>query len=352
MSLEPQEYYMEFPASVGMQGNTLILFLTIPGRILSRVLANDSLGHALERSQREINKKRVKKFYEYLVTSVENETPFIIPPLVGNCESHVTYEAIGNTNVGIAKLPMDAVIKLFDGQHRAKGIIEFCGKYSNSLSVPVMLTQQLPLKVRQQFFSDINNNVSKPAAAINMVYNGRDDIAQRLVSFLRKHSLFSALVDFEHNVVPAKSNYWVSFKALCDATMKFIGEGENRLSDEAVADIWNAWLSLTALEEARIGTSHSEYKKDYIQFHAVMINAFGFAVKHLLADKTPEEVAMAINKLAIETEEWQREHFFLIKNWGGICANTEKDNPTVIASVAAQKAAALKLADVIKNQTL
>ncbi|EEF0768674.1 DGQHR domain-containing protein [Salmonella enterica subsp. enterica serovar Berta] len=352
MSLVPQEYTMDFPATVGMQGKTLILFLTIPGRILSRVLSSDSLGHALERSQRELNKKRAKKFHDYLVSAMENETPFIIPPLVGNCDSFVEYETIGNTNVGMAKFPMDAVIKLFDGQHRAKGIIDFCSAYRNDISVPIMLTQQLPLKTRQQFFSDINNNVSKPAAAINMVYNGRDDLAQQLVAFLRKHHLFSALVDFEHNVVPAKSFYWISFKAICDATQKFIGDGDTTLSPEAVSDIWNAWLNLTALEEIRVGTAQAEYKKDYIQFHAVMINAFGFAVQRLREAMPVDEVVTSINTLAIETDTWQKEEFFLIKNWGGICANTEKENPTVIARVSAQKAAAEKLVDAIKRKSM
>lgn len=184
MSKSSMEYYFEFPASRGLQGNTLILLMNVPGRTLSRVLASDNYGHTLERSQREINKSRVKKFYDYLVTAAENKEPFIIPPLVGNCASHVEFEEFGNTNVGVVRFPMDAEIKLFDGQHRAAGISQFCRDNNAILHVPLMMTLQLPLKTRQQFFSDINNNVSKPSAAINMAYNGRDQIAQTMVSFL------------------------------------------------------------------------------------------------------------------------------------------------------------------------
>lgn len=352
MSKTSMTHYFEFPASYGFQGDTQILLMTVPGRTLTRVLAADNFGHALERSQREINNVRVKKFYSYLVESAENGLPFIVPPLVGNCDSDVEFEAFGNTNVGVVRFPMDAEIRLFDGQHRAAGIEKFCSNYSTSLSVPLMLTQQLPLKIRQQFFSDINNNVSKPAAAINMVYDGRDDVAQTMVSFLRKHDTFSHITDFEHNVVPSRSYYWVSFKALCDATSKFIGEGDNKLATEDIESIWQSWVNLTAINDVRAGTNQNDYKKDYLQFHAVMINAFGFAVQRLLQSHSVSDITQLMDHLSITTDTADREDFFLISHWGGICANVDKERPTVVASVAAQKAAAERLVEVITSKSL
>lgn len=217
------DYFFEFPASRGVQGGAIVLMMTVPARTLARVLASDNYGDTLDRSQRELNPARAKKFYQYLVEAYENKEPFIIPPLVGNCDSYVEFEEFGNTNVGVARFPMDAEIKLFDGQHRAAGIAEYCRTIDEPIHVPMMLTLQLPLKTRQQFFSDINNNVSKPSAAINMAYNGRDKNAQEMVSFISSHEVFSEVTDFEHNVVPAKSDKWVSFKALSDATAKFSG---------------------------------------------------------------------------------------------------------------------------------
>ncbi len=48
----------------------------------------------------------------------------------------------------------------------------------------------------------------------------------------------------------------------------------------------------------------------------------------------------------------EREDFFLISSWDGICASSEKARPTVIANVSAQKAAAARLMDAIVNKTL
>ncbi|EJJ4322144.1 DGQHR domain-containing protein [Salmonella enterica] len=346
------DYFFEFPASRGLQGSTVTYMMTVPARTLARVLASDNVGGTLERSQREINPARVKKFYQYLVSAYEKKEPFIIPPLVGNCNSEIEFQEFGNTNVGVARFPMDAEIKLFDGQHRAAGIAEFCRTYGEPISIPLMLTHNLPLKARQQFFSDINNNVSKPSAAINMAYDGRNDVAQGMVSFLSQHDTFAEITDFEHNVVPAKSKLWVSFKALCDATAKFASAGSKPLEMGDIESIWDAWLCLTQVEAIRHGTSQADYKRDYLQFHAVMINAFGYAIQRLMAEHSIRDITAMIEELALNAGSAEMEDFFLITRWGGVCVNTDKERPTIIASVPAQKAAAEQLVQIIKAKTI
>lgn len=337
------DYFFEFPASRGTQGSTVILMMTVPARALSRVLATDNTGSTLERSQREINPTRVKKFYQYLVNAYEKKEPFIVPPLVGNCNSEIEFHEIGNTNVGLARFPMDAEIKLFDGQHRAAGLAEFCRNYGETIMIPLMLTHNLPLKARQQFFSDINNNVSKPSAAINMAYDGRNDVAQEMVSFLSKHDTFAEVTDFEHNVVPSKSNMWVSFKALSDSTSKFCIHNGKKLEIGNIESVWESWLCLTQLEAIRHGTKQSEYKREYIQFHAVMINAFGYAVQQMMVNHSIKEIISMIETLCANTDFAERENFFLMDNWVGICTKASQEKLSVIANVAAQKAAANRL---------
>lgn len=232
---------------------------------------------------------------------------------------------------------MDAEIKLFDGQHRAAGIAEFCRNYSTSVSVPLMLTQKLSLKIRQQFFSDINNNVSKPSAAINMAYNSRDNVSQEMVKFLSTHAVFSAITDFEHNVVPAKSDLWISFKPLCDATAKFSFCKGTPLSTGDIFDIWEAWLTLTAIKDFHYCVPPAEYKRDCIQFHAVMINAFGFAIQELIKDHPVQRIVMMIEDLVSNDKSFNPDSFFEISNWAGICATTDKEKAAVIASIPAQR---------------
>jgi hypothetical protein len=68
------DYFFEFPASRGLQGGTVVLMMTVPARTLARVLASDNMGSTLERSQREINPARAKKFYQYLVSAYEKKS--------------------------------------------------------------------------------------------------------------------------------------------------------------------------------------------------------------------------------------------------------------------------------------
>lgn len=69
------DYFFEFPASRGMQGSTATYMITAPARALTRILASDNHGSTLERSQREINQARVKKFYQYLVMHTKIKSP-------------------------------------------------------------------------------------------------------------------------------------------------------------------------------------------------------------------------------------------------------------------------------------
>jgi DGQHR domain-containing protein len=344
-----EQYYFNIPCAAGFQGNTKILIMNVPARALTTLLAADNEGHTLKRSQREVNDRRVTKIVNYLTDAVKNDRPFIIPPLVGNCNCHFEIDFIGDTQIGIARIPMDAVIQLFDGQHRQYGIKEFIIKNPINLTIPVMLTENLDLKTRQQFFSDINNNASKPSASINMVYDGRDDIAQVMVKVTQGNEILRDLTDYEHNVVPAKSECFVSFKALCDATTKFIGSGDTRMSEENVCAVWCAWLQLTALGDIKGTVKQYEYRKEYLQFNAVMVVAYGFAVARLMTNHSINEVISMIERLAISSDTWAKEKFFMIAGWGGICAITDKERPTVIASVSAQKAAAEKLVELFEK---
>lgn len=83
-----------------------------------------------------------------------------------------------------------------------------------------------------------------------------------------------------------------------------------------------------------------------------MINAFGYAVQRLSEGRGVRGVTLMIEDLVMNTGITDREDFFLISSWDGVCASCEKSRPTVIANVSAQKAAALRLMDAIVNKNL
>lgn len=97
--------------------------------------------------------KRGPKIRNYVAGATSKRAPYILPSITGNIDSHVEFlPSELSPAVGILKIPMDADLKLFDGQHRALGIFEFVRDYSNTEdTISLLLTVGLPLELRQQF---------------------------------------------------------------------------------------------------------------------------------------------------------------------------------------------------------
>lgn len=137
-------------------------------------------------------------------------------------------------------------IRLFDGQTRSRGIIDYIAARKDSPdTITLLLTEGLSLQARQQFFADINNNASKPATAISMAYNHKDPVNDLVRQIVSAVPALNGRVDYEHNVVPAKSDLLISFKALHDATRKMFGlragdEISDALREDAIR-LWTAW---------------------------------------------------------------------------------------------------------------
>ncbi|KAB1469134.1 DGQHR domain-containing protein [Cronobacter sakazakii] len=346
-------FHFELPASRIVQGEQQMLFVSVLWSSLERLLVMENYSSTLERSQRELNLTRAKNFTAYLRNAYVNKSPFIVPPLIGNCDAEIEVTDIGNTNLCIVRVPFNARIELFDGQHRARGIIDYVRENSECrhYCVGIQLTLNLPLKARQQFFSDINNNASKPAAAINMAYDGNNALAQNVLSVLNRLHNVNCHVDFEHNAVPARSDKWISFKALCDASAKMMAKRPDDDSPETQIEdlfqLWNAWSLLTDLDEHATTYRSSEYRKEFLTFHAVTINAFAWAVRQLLDSLPISEIVRRIEALAMQATWKDRDNYFSIEKWAGICVDASR--LTLRSDVRSQKMAGQCIADSLLN---
>ncbi|MCG6268443.1 DNA sulfur modification protein DndB [Vibrio furnissii] len=75
-------YTYSFPVTVGFQYKTYYQAV-IPANIFVKMLRIDNQGSTLERSQRELNKKRVSEISQYLLDNVAKKTFYIIPSVIG-----------------------------------------------------------------------------------------------------------------------------------------------------------------------------------------------------------------------------------------------------------------------------
>jgi DNA sulfur modification protein DndB len=346
MTTQTHEYFFEFPAIRCQQGGRVQYMLCAPMNMLKRIMAFDDAGDVMSRSQREVHLGRAKKVTRYLTSGFDNQTDYIVPTLVGNIDGVVRFEEAKGVNGGLGTLfiSMDADIRLFDGQTRSRGIIDYIAERKDSPdTITLLLSEGLSLQARQQFFSDINNNASKPATAISMAYNHKDPVNDLVRQIVNAIPVLSGRVDCEHNVVPSKSNLLISFKALHDATRKMFGlRAGDEISDalrEDVIRLWKAWSKALHWAWLTENVGPALYRTGHIGTHGVMVNAIGIATAMMLEHHDAAAIADMLG--GRETPCIDALAPFSHAQWHGVCVDPVAG--TVKCDTPAQNRAAEKL---------
>jgi DNA sulfur modification protein DndB len=264
----------EFPAVRGIQGARAFYSTCIPFGALARMLSIDT-GNTLDRSQRDVDEKRARDLSSYIQN---NPSTFVIPALTGviNASSLDFVEHKSGSFVGSLLVPMDSEIKLFDGQHRAVGIIHAIKDNPNLRSnmVPVQLFTDMVLADRQQAFSDINGNAKPVSISLNHAYNRRDASNQKLMEVIDLVSSWHNKIEFERNSITGKSANLFALKTILDANRILLGIGKkDSVTDDQVqfaASYWNAIATAVHWRDWLKDFSYSPERgrADYITYHA------------------------------------------------------------------------------------
>ncbi|WP_051252714.1 DGQHR domain-containing protein [Ferrimonas kyonanensis] len=313
----------ELPVTKGQQGKNPYYLTTFAIGHLKRVIAFDDKGNPMERSQRPVNSVRADKIKDYLLNAAEKGNDYIIPTLTGVLDAEVVFEPVSKEqpNIGILRVPMDATINLFDGQHRATGAIRFSQLATlNKDSISMMLFVNLPLAVRQQFFSDVNSTPVKPSAALSQSYNHRCPVAC-LVHELGD-SVFAHRLDKENNIPNPKGYALFSVKTLSDATKVIFGTSPKRpLPDDAVEAskrIWGAWSGAFGWKAFSVSKLRcDEFRNLNISTHGVVVMGIARATARML-----EVVGGDISQLEMRAELFGKDLHKLAQNfraWEGRC---------------------------------
>ncbi|MFM2588276.1 DNA sulfur modification protein DndB, partial [Vibrio sp. TBV020] len=251
-------------------------------------------GDTMERSQRLVNPSRARKVAQYMLS---NRDSYIIPCLTGVVDidstspDSVKFTPLGEeTFVGELSIPMDAQLKLFDGQHRASGIrlaIQEAYELGQD-SVPLLLFVDMTLAERKMAFTDINQNVSKPAQSLSDAYNTREVLPQLANELANELNCFKGLVDFERNTITAKSDYLFPLKTIKDATATLLGlNAKTEVISDAHREVAKVfWQSISdALQWGGLWMENSEpatVRLETIKTHTVMIKAYALAGQLML----------------------------------------------------------------------
>ncbi|EHH1077196.1 DNA sulfur modification protein DndB [Vibrio parahaemolyticus] len=288
-----EQWVYTLPAARGVQAGRCFYNLAMPMRVLVKLLRIDD-GDTMERSQRLVNPSRARKVAQYMLNNPDN---YIIPCLTGVIDTDPTspesvqFHTVGEeTFVGELSIPMDAQLKLFDGQHRASGIrlaIQEAAELGQD-SVPLLLFVDMTLAERKMAFTDINQNVSKPAQSLSDAYNSREVLPQLAVELANELNCFKGLVDFERNTITAKSDYLFPLKTIKDATATLLGLSAKTTDiSDAHRDVARVfWQSISdALQWGGLWMENrepGEVRLETIKTHTVMLKAYALAGQLML----------------------------------------------------------------------
>lgn len=280
------QFCFDIPAVRGIQAGRVFYTINAPFGVLQRLVAFDT-GNVLSRSQRDVNPARAKKISQYVQS---NPNSYVLTSLTGVINVHPEFIESEQANVGLLKVSMDSEILLFDGQHRATGIIDAL-KQSVELrghTIPLMLFMDMTLEERQQAFSDINGHAVKPSGSISDTYNQRDDLPMLIVEMANTLPMFEGTVDFERNVIGKNSPYLFPVKTLKEATAKLLSVKVDSPLDESQRDLakafwqacarpllWEAWKNWDETAEG--------FRAGYLSSHGVFLHALGLVGQCLLA---------------------------------------------------------------------
>lgn len=295
--------FFDIPVTVGIQGGVHQFCFTIQMRLLQHIIEIDRSGNTMQRSQRPVNLTRTFKISDYVTSSIKNAKPYILPTISGNLD-------------GVAEFTP------FDGQHRATTInilVDQLPRFRDTISV--LLTDNIDLQTRQQFFSDINYNAVKPSAAQNKAYDKRDN-KNALAAFVAENSYsLQHSLDYEKNVVTGSNTHLFSFKTLYDCLVKMYNlTDKSVITDQMKTDaatIMQAWA-----QKMFWGVLSSYgiqgYRQRYIGTHAVVVIAIGLATRYLLEKRSVDEIVELLNEA-----EFHHERSFVHEDWERRCVDPD-----------------------------
>jgi DNA sulfur modification protein DndB len=282
-----------FAAIRGIQAGREYYVTMLPLKVISKLFQFDEPDLPPElRAQRSLNKTRIPEIARYLS---ENRRAYTLASLTASVDGKVRFEPLGETDaakaVGRLMIPMSARLVINDGQHR-RAAIEAALKETPELAeetISVIFFIDAGLRRSQQMFADLNRHVVRPPQSLNVLYDGRDKLAQLTCRVVEKVRVFRTLTETERGSIPLRSNKLFTLSGLYRATANLLGRpARGRISgtdEDKASEYWNSvseqipdW-HLAA--DKRV--TCAELRRDYMHSHGVTLEALGIAGAKLLA---------------------------------------------------------------------
>ena len=168
----------------------------------------------------------------------------------------------------------------------------------------------------QQMFADLNRYAIRPSSSLGVLYDHRDELALLTKRLVASSPAFKDLVELERTTLSLRSRRLFTLSAIHHATSALLAHIESAEVAERVEKAVDFWETVAEnMEEWQLvregKITAGEVRQDYINSHAVVLQALGRAGQTLLsqARETLKETLEPLRRL-----DWKRSNTSL---WEG-----------------------------------
>ena len=308
-----------FPAIQGIQAQRGYYVSMCPMRLIPKIfLFNEEELVPELRAQRQLNRVRVPEIARYMVGNTDS---YVFSAITASVDAEVSFEPIGdaaNGRIGVLRIPMDAKFIINDGQHR-RAAIEMALRDRPELAdetIAVVFFLDPKLERCQQMFADLNRYAIRPSSSLGVLYDHRDELALLTKRLVASSPAFKDLVELERTTLSLRSRRLFTLSAIHHATSALLSHVESAEVAERVEKAVDFWETVAEnMEEWQLvregKLTAGEVRQDYINSHAVVLQALGRAGQTLLsqARETLEETLEPLRAI-----DWRRSNTSL---WEG-----------------------------------
>ena len=308
-----------FPAIQGIQAQREYYVSMCPIRLIPKIfLFNEEELVPELRAQRQLNRVRVPEIARYMVGNTDS---YVFSAITASVDAEVSFDPLGGAadgRIGVLRIPMDAQFIINDGQHR-RAAIEMALRDRPELAdetIAVVFFLDPKLERCQQMFADLNRYAIRPSSSLGVLYDHRDELALLTKRLVASSPAFKDLVELERTTLSMRSRRLFTLSAIHHATSALLAHLESAEVAERVEKAVDFWETVAEnmdewqrVREGKI--TAGEVRQDYINSHAVVLQALGRAGQTLLS-QARETLKETLEPL--RTIDWRRSNVSL---WEG-----------------------------------
>ena len=267
-----------FPAVRGVQAGREYYISMVPLKLLSRLFpAEEEIVLPEYRAQRRINEARIPEIKKYIL---DNRDTYVFSALSASIDGEFHFTALGDADVGVLEVDMEAVFLINDGQHRKAAILAAVDEDSSleKETISIVFFADEGLARSQQMFTDLNKHAVKTSNSLSTLYDARDEIAVATKNVIDAIPFFKRYTDKERDILGKNSSNLFTLNMIYKANQKII-HGEKCTADDErfLIDFWRL-LSDNIIEWQEVlnkTLTKKALRENYIVALAITISAFG-----------------------------------------------------------------------------